>query len=117
MGMASSTAYYIGSSLIAMYGLKQGEDARYDAQKAADKSNADKKTQIAAQNARNAEQDVLARNEMEAGLEDESGGPRLRSVAQGQGGRRVRRDTLTQKGLGIPTQGKQGLQTGYAGNV
>jgi hypothetical protein len=105
------------AAISALYGAKTQADSAYDQQKNADDVAYKQKQQIAAQNARNAEQDVLARNEMEAGLEDESGGPRLRSVAQGQGGRRVRRDTLTQKGLGIPTQGKQGLQTGYAGNV
>ena len=113
MGVATSTAYYIASSIIAAAGVKASMDATHKGQKQADDAEAARKKGLAAQNARNAELDVLARNEMEAGLEDESGGPRLRSVAQGQGGRRVRRDTLTPKGLGIPTQGRQGLQTGY----
>ena len=105
------------AAVAALYGAKTQSDAAYDAKQAQSKAEADQKKALAAQNARNAQQDVQARNEMEAGLEDDSGGPRLRAVAQGQGGRRVRRDTLTPKGLGIPTQGKQGLQTGYAGNV
>ena len=109
MGAATSMALVALSAIQMMEAKKAGNEAS-NQEKARQTA---QKEQLAAQNARNAEQDVLARNEMEAGLEDESGGPRLRSVAQNQGSRRVRRDTLTQKGLGIPTQGRQGLQTGY----
>ena len=109
MGAASSIALVALSAIQMMEAKKAGNEARN--QEKARQTEQEKQNKRQAQQAE--KQDILARNEMEAGLEDESGGPRLRSVAQSQGSRRVRRDTLTQKGLGIPTQGRQGLQTGY----
>ena len=109
MGAATSIALVALSAIQMMEQKKAGQTASDQAK--AQQTEQEKQNRLQAQQAE--KQDILARNEMEAGLEDVSGGPRLRSVAQGQESRRVRRDTLTPKGLGIPSQGRQGLQTGY----
>ena len=109
--MGAATAAFVAISAIQLMEQK----------KAGDRAKDDANRQRTAQEAQNQlqqeqveKQDILARNEMEAGLEDVSGGPRLRSAAQAQPRRRVRRETLSPRGLGIPAQAQRGFSTGYS---
>jgi len=108
---AASTLAYVALSIV---GLDQARIARENQEQQAKAALKAQKEQAQLQQEQIEKQDILARNEMEAGLEDVSGGPRLRSAAQAQPRRRVRRETLSPRGLGIPAQAQTGLQTGYS---
>ena len=108
---AASTVALVVASII---GIDQSRIARENQEQQAKAAAKAQKEQAAAQQEQIDKQDILARNEMEAGMEDESGGPRLRARPD-QTRRRVRRETLTPRGLGIPMQEgvSPGMQTGY----
>ena len=114
MAAATTTAAVV-TTAAAIYTAYQSEEARKDQKEAAadqkaaqEKALAEQKEQMIKQEQ---EEDVAMANEMA----DEKGGPSLKTAAQTQRSTRMRRDTLTPKGLSIPTgPAKSGLNIGYA---
>ena len=104
------------AGLAAIYGVYAQDEAQHKEQKQRDKMNADAKDAKAAAQQRATKAEVDARNQMEQSIEDESGGPRMVAGAAGPARKRMRRDTLTPRGLGIgrdKSTGSSGLNIGY----
>ena len=113
--MGAVTTAAVITSAAALYGAHQAEESRKDAKQAAKEQKAAQEKALAEQKeqmiAQEQEEDLAMANEMA----DEKGGPSLKTAAQTQRSTRVRRDTLTPKGLSIPTgPAKSGLNIGYA---
>lgn len=113
--MGAVTTAAIITSAAAVYGAYQAEEGRKDAKEAAKEQKAAQQKALAEQKEQmvkqEMEEDVAMANEMQ----DESGGPSLKTAAQTKRSTRMRRDTLTPKGLSIPTgPAKSGLNIGYA---
>ena len=114
MGAVTTVAAVVGATA-AVYGAYQAEEGRKDAKEAAKEQKAAQQKALAEQKEQmvkqEQEEDLAMANEMA----DEKGGPSLKTAAQTQRSTRMRRDTLTPKGLSIPTgPAKSGLNIGYA---
>ena len=114
MGAVTTVAAVVGATA-AVYGAYQAEEGRKDAKEAQEKQRKAQEKALAEQKEQQIkqemEEDVAMANEMK----DESGGPSLKTAAQTKRSTRMRRDTLTPKGLSIPTgPAKSGLNIGYA---
>ncbi len=112
MGAATYTAITAAAALYTAYTAeetrKETKQAAKEQKAAQEKNLAEQKEQMIAQEQ---EEDLAMANEMK----DESGGPSLKTAAQTKRSTRMRRDTLTPKGLSIPTgPAKSGLNIGYA---
>tara|TARA_Y100000593_G_scaffold79016_1_gene146858 strand:- start:548 stop:892 length:345 start_codon:yes stop_codon:yes gene_type:complete len=112
MGVTTYTAI---AAAAAVYGAYTAEETRKDQKKAAKEQKAAQEKALAEQKeqmiAQEQEEDLAMANEMA----DEKGGPSLKTAAQTKRSTRMRRDTLTPKGLSIPTgPTKSGLNIGYA---
>ena len=113
--MGAATTAAVVTTAAALYTAYTAEETRKEQKEAAADQKAAQEKAVAEQKEQQIkqemEEDVAMANEMK----DESGGPSVKTAAQTKRSTRMRRDTLTPKGLSIPTgPAKSGLNIGYA---
>jgi len=113
MGAASTIAYSVMAAA-SVYSAYSADEGRKKQEKAAEEEKAKRDKQLAQQQADQLKKEQQENNLMSAEAEEGSG-PSLRTASQTNRSSRVRRDTLSPKGLSIPSgPAKSGLNIGYA---
>jgi len=101
-----------GIGVVSQY--DQGQKRAHNAQVEADRQAELKKKQMLAQQEAAAQQENRDQTMMEQELGDDTSGPTLQTAANASNRKtRMRRDTLTPKGLSVPSQGGSGINLGY----
>ena len=113
---AASTIAYSVVAAASVYTAYQQEQARKKAEEAQEEQIALQEQALASQQNAQAQQEQMEQQRLDTEMaDDESSAPSLKTAVQTTKSTRVRRDTLTPKGLSIPSgPPKSGLNIGYA---